>query len=376
MIALDDSDEDLLPTSKSPPRKASSSTKPTTRKPPRLYGAFLSDSESETEAPAPITHTNRSPSLEMLDPALPEDQDEMFPELVAEARAKEAAAKAQALSDLQAKLRRPSAITSDSNTGSNSPGFSRPLGVDAAAAPSSPAVPQVVQDPVIQILVTSQLPGTVPLVVKRKLTQRFKDVRMAWCDVQSVSDVSPSRRMTESEKSSIFLTWRGRRIWDSGNGLSIGVRVGRNGTVVDENGEVLGEGDEGKVNLEAWTQEWYDKVKSEAKRATNVAAAQAGDRIELSDDEDVEAQAQAEAEREKEKAAIRIVLKAKDAEVVKLKVRPITSVSKLVGAWRSQRDVEEGKDVELWFEGERLEEEGTVEEADIEDMCVVDVIVR
>ena len=62
---------------------------------------------------------------------------------------------------------------------------------------------------------------------------------------------------------------------------------------------------------------------------------------------------------------------------MKLKVKPSTTISKLVGAWRSQRaEAAEGREVELWFEGDRLEEEGTVEEADIEDMCVVDVIVR
>lgn len=363
IIALDDSDEDIIA-----PSNEHSRTTSGTQKPNRRYGGFVSDSSPE---PEPLAKFRRSPSLELLEPELEIQEDEMFPELVAEARAKEAAARAQHLADMQTKMRRnPAQPTSD--TGSNSP-FSRPSGLGEAAA-SSPTIEKINQDPIISILVTSHLPGTKPLLVKRKLSQRFKDVRMAWCDVQSISDTNPPRHMTDEEKASIFLTWRGRRIWDSGTGMSIGVKVGRNGRVVDENGEFLGDGQEGQVCLEAWNQEWFDNAKAEAKRASALASGEGADKVEISDDEDEEARAEAE----KEKAqVIKVVLKAKDTEEVKLKVKPSTTISKLVGAWRSQRaEAAEGKEVELWFEGDRLEEEGTVEEADIEDMCVVDVIVR
>ena len=51
--------------------------------------------------------------------------------------------------------------------------------------------------------------------------------------------------------------------------------------------------------------------------------------------------------------------------------------SDLVAAFRAQREAEVGeRSVELWFDGDRMEEEDCVGDADLEDLSGVDVVVR
>ncbi|KFY52910.1 hypothetical protein V497_08429 [Pseudogymnoascus sp. VKM F-4516 (FW-969)] len=74
---------------------------------------------------------------------------------------------------------------------------------------------------------------------------------------------------------------------------------------------------------------------------------------------------------------LRIILRAKDMPEVKLRVKATTKIADLVAAFRAQRETEvAGRGVELWFDGDRMEEEDCVGDADLEDLSGVDVVVE
>ena len=73
------------------------------------------------------------------------------------------------------------------------------------SSPASQPAPSSSPDPVIEILITSAIPNTKPLIVQRRQSQRLKEVRVAWCERQEFSS-----DFTES----VFFTWRSRRLYD------------------------------------------------------------------------------------------------------------------------------------------------------------------
>lgn len=319
--------------------------------------------EYASRPPKTTLPKRRSPSPE---PA--HEEEEMFPELVELARAQEAKEKA---AKLKAML---SCNKSASSHGSGSPrdqdGINSPLPLISSPL-ATRDLPK--EDPVISILVSSQVDGLGSgIIVKRKLSQRFKDVRMAWCDKQLIAG---HRSMTSIEKERIFLSWRGRRVWDVTTAESLGIRMDGRGHVVDEKGFDLGE----NVHLEAWTQETFDAFQKEKRRERARMEMSQSERIDLDDDDDVpvEEEVVEVAPQPTQVEKIKIVLKPKEGEAVKLIVKPTTVVATIVNGFKVQRAAMcEGKSVELWFEGDRLEEESTVGEADVDDMCTIDVVLK
>lgn len=319
--------------------------------------------EYASSPPKRMVERTRSPSSEPVD-----DEEAMFPELVELARAQEAKEKAAKLKAMLS--RNKSASSHDSGSPGDQDGINSPLPLI-----SSPLATRdlLKEDPVISILVSSQVDGLGSgIIVKRKLSQRFKDVRMAWCDKQLIAG---HRNMTAIEKDCIFLTWRGRRVWDVTTAESLGIRVDGRGHVVDEKGFNLG----GNVHLEAWTQETFDACQREKKRERARLEMGTAERIDLGDDSDVPAEEEVieEAPAPTQVEKIKIVLKPKEGDAVKLIVKPTTVVATIVNGFKVQRaSLCEGRSVELWFEGERLEEESTVGEADVDDMCTIDVVLK
>lgn len=66
------------------------------------------------------------------------------------------------------------------------------------------------------------------------------------------------------------------------------------------------------------------------------------------------------------KKGIRIVLKAKEHEALKLTTREETDVEMLIEAFRTQRNIGPEWSVAIYFDGERLEEDALVSEIDID----------
>lgn len=157
-------------------------------------------------------------------------------------------------------------------------------------------------EPVIQILVSSSIPDTKPLIVCRKLTQRLKDVRLAWCERQGFA---------ADFVSTVFLTWRGRRLFDVTTCKSLGIGVNSEGDILQKGQkDIIGE-EHRQIHMEAMT----EKILADYQKAK---------RRNVADEEDEEAAAEEEAAAQKPKEAqVRIILKAKGFEDFKLIVKPV-----------------------------------------------------
>ncbi|EXU94785.1 SUMO-like Rad60 family protein [Metarhizium robertsii] len=73
---------------------------------------------------------------------------------------------------------------------------------------------------------------------------------------------------------------------------------------------------------------------------------------------------------------IRVILKAHNRADVKLTVRPGTTVKTLITGFRTQQSIGSDTNVEVWFDGGKLDEHVTMNEADIDDMDMFEVHVK
>ncbi|KAM7207150.1 hypothetical protein V8F20_002416 [Naviculisporaceae sp. PSN 640] len=210
-----------------------------------------------------------------------------------------------------------------------------------AAANSEVAIP---------LLITSRIEGTKSLVFMRRLKQDFQLALVSWICQQRNNDFA----ISEEEASRMFLTWKGHKIYGHSPLSSLGIEV-------DDRGKVKGFGPgfkRGGIHLEAWTEEEY---------ALYLKQEQAS-RLELVDGDQ---QLSAELEEEypppsPEKKGIRVTLKAKAFESLNLMAHDDTTVATVIEAFRHQRGVGPGRKVEIWLDGERLDEGSFVKDADVD----------
>ena len=118
--------------------------------------------------------------------------------------------------------------------------------------------------------------------------------------------------------------------------------------------------------MEMWTPALFSQATQEAERQRRHLAG------EISADED---DAAPEPEPEPE-TKLKVTLKAKDMEDLGSTVRPGTVISTLIEYFRAQRGVKEDQEVRILFDGEVLDEDETMEGAEIDDMDVLEVHVR
>ena len=266
----------------------------------------------------------------------PDMSDEEFPELAREAKQREE----------QKALERLKAARSFENQNHDSKGSNTPDYTVDDVFQERPAS----EDPMIEIFISSVIEGSNPLIVRRKLSQKVKEVRLIWCDKQFI-DGQP---FPKALKASIFLTWRGKRLFDVTSCKSLGL-------MIDETGQLYSDGEgvmDGKVHFQAWTQDLFD---SNQRRL----AAQNRDNSE----EEPEVT-------EPTVEKIKLCMKAKGMEPVKLQVKGSTTFQKMASAFRESRGIPEGSDIELYFDGEKLDPESKMEDTEIEDRDIVDVHIR
>lgn len=278
------------------------------------------------------------------------DDDEEFPELAAAARARANAAKGNIQSRLEARLAQLR----------KSRGASGQVDGAAASGNSGPAVKTEVDDPVVKILITARIVDSTPLLLHRKTSQRLKDVRQFWCDKQEIGGYPLSKEV----KDSFFLTFRGRKLFDSTTCRALGVSVKPNGELADD-GDGL---EEGRIHLEAWTEELYQTSQKELEE---IRRKEAQDPQEQEEEEEVAVPVVVE-----EVTKVAVILSAKGLEDVKLRVRPTTKIQQMINKFRKDRGISEDRSVVLRFDGDELDPDTTVEEAEIEDLTKVDVYIN
>ena len=217
--------------------------------------------------------------------------DEEFPELARKAREKARRKRLEADSA--------ATLTPDLPL---STGHSDSLSLAVQAPQSVPTPPP--PDPVVSLLITSHIPNTNPLIVNRRLSQRLKDVRIAWCQRQ---------KFTTEATQNVILTWRGRRLFDVSSCKSIGIGVDPLGNIVMKGEkDIFGEANR-QIHLEAMTEEMLEVLK----KAKEHTAAEDTTENAI---EEIEGLPSQQLNQEQQ---IRIILKAKELKDFKLIVKPV-----------------------------------------------------
>ncbi|KAI1157200.1 hypothetical protein F4825DRAFT_401017 [Nemania diffusa] len=189
--------------------------------------------------------------------------------------------------------------------------------------------------------------------------------------------------------SELVFTWRGDRVYHTTKLETLGICPrAPDGRLHDNpsSGRGAPEGYIGKdkVYFEAWTPEDYEenqeKRERERKRremgewwdeepdAAAAAAATTGD----SDGHAADAGAEAKAEDDR----VKVIFKAKDMPPRNVTLRKHSTVAQMIKAFRKLASLGDDKQIEIRWDGEVLDLETTVEEADIGDMDSVEVHIR
>ncbi|KAL9043140.1 MAG: hypothetical protein Q9180_000076 [Flavoplaca navasiana] len=228
-------------------------------------------------------------------------------------------------------------------------------GLGPASSMNKPTPPPAAPDPAVAILITSRIPNTNPLIVNRKVSQRLKDVRLTWCHRQHFEPDT-----TEA----VFLTWKGKRLFDVTTCKSLGIGVDSQGHIVTKGqGDILGDEEE-QIHMEAMT----EKILEDDQRAKRLKTEKA---------EHGETKAHEKpSEIRKNVPQVRIILKAKGFDDFKLIVKPTTPISRIVNAFKLEKQIEDSREVFLSFDGDRLAPEIQVADTELNDMDYIDVYVK
>jgi hypothetical protein len=263
--------------------------------------------------------------------------DEEFPELIQRAREKEKKKELERLNTQKS--------FAEQNHGT---GGRLSAADDVFREPKAPEA-----DPVVEILVSSCLEGTKPLMVRRKLTQRLKEVRLSWCDKQVIG----GQYLPPEIKASIFLTWNGKRLFDASTCKHLGIKVGSNGKLSSEG---KGIDEHGRLHFEAWTEDAFMAYQQQQQ----LQQERGGREDEPEQEEEVAVE------------RVKLIMKAKDMEPFRMRVKATTLIQKMVDAFCLERNIPEGKDVALYFDGDKLDPASKIEDTELADMDTVEVHIR
>ncbi|KAF3061233.1 hypothetical protein GL218_03510 [Daldinia childiae] len=222
-------------------------------------------------------------------------------------------------------------------------------------------------DPVVQILIHPHLAGVQTLMFRRKLSQKLTVVYQTWIEQQ----VAKRSLIPRSVLDTMFFTWRGNKVYPHTTLQTLGIKPERDGTLYPSWKEDQ-EGYHGrdKVFFEAWTQELYDEYLEEKEKQ------RLRDLGELIDEEPEEKQEPEQSQTSQGDQKIRVFFKAKDQQPTKATVRSSTTAAQLIKLYRRLANIMGNKTIELHWDGEVLDSDTTVEEADIGDMDSLEVHIK
>lgn len=232
---------------------------------------------------------------------------------------------------------------------SSAPLHAQPLNVsNATETPSPPAQPSPpAYDPIVQIMISSEIENTKPLLIHRKMSQGLREVRLAWCNRQNFA---PEAR------SSIYLTWKGRRLFDVTTCRSLGLSAERSTAIPSIDDDPFAEQDKLRIHLEAVTDApllTSRPVESDSK---------SGQGADPTDDDQGE--------------PLKLILRSPGFEDFKIKARQKTLISRLISAFRDKQDISMDRSIALVFDGDKLSPDSCLGDHDIDDLDLVDVQIR
>jgi len=209
-------------------------------------------------------------------------------------------------------------------------------------------------NPVINILVFSNIDGTEPLVVKRKWNQDFRLILDAWLGRQQA--------LPEHVKKNIYFTWRCKKIFPVATCRSLGIKL-------DQYGNAMIPNDQGDMRISD------DQIVLVATTDAQLKKEKDAEEAERKRKEKVEEEPEAAPEEATVKK-LRLYLRCPDYKEVRLAVLPETIVERLEAAFRNNNNIPQDKSVTLIFDGEELERNMTMQELDVEDLNMFEVRVR
>ncbi|KAI1332524.1 hypothetical protein F5Y16DRAFT_179657 [Xylariaceae sp. FL0255] len=179
--------------------------------------------------------------------------------------------------------------------------------------------------------------------------------------------------------SELLITWRGDRVFDTTKLSTLGICPrGGDGRLYDSSfsSQKPPEGYMGrdKVFFEAWSPDEYDAMQERRERDRE-RKIESGE-YDLDGPEDRSNSQKSNEVAESQENKVRVTFKARDMPPSKVTLRKCSTVAHMIMAFRKLSRIGEDKHVEIRWDGEVLDHETTVEEADIGDMDSVEVHVR
>lgn len=269
--------EDAAPVRRSPRTQRTRDVYSNSRSASALSGAARADDDSESEVEVLKASVKPAPVVEI------EEEEDSDPEIAA----------------VQRRAREKHRLKKQQEQRSSTPGAAQS---DAEVHSGLPTPPP--PDPIISLLITSELEGTNQLLVKRKLTQDLGTARRAWCQKQGFD---------QDFSDQVFFTWNGRRMYDSTTCQRLGLEVDATGNVIrtdqrDADGAA-------QVLVIATTQEQLHLEKAEQVRQAKLVTAQY----------EPEEETASAAEEEPAKVPIKIVVQAKNQQPVRITVFSVST---------------------------------------------------
>ncbi|KAL4996867.1 ubiquitin-2 like Rad60 SUMO-like-domain-containing protein [Aspergillus recurvatus] len=205
-------------------------------------------------------------------------------------------------------------------------------------------------DTVVHIFITSEIANTKPFIIQRKMSQSLKGVRLAWCASQNLpKELHPA----------IFLTWKGRRLFDVTTCRSLNISAYTK--EISRFSEIFSDTDACRINMEAVTEEMYAARQRSSPNVVGVDPTSAGS----TESEDVEQYAKNE-----------IILKCPGHDDFKIRVPLTTNISQVIEAFREARSISPELAVCLAFDGDRLDPQSSLEDNEMTDGDLIDVFIK
>lgn len=201
---------------------------------------------------------------------------------------------------------------------------------------------------IVQILITSKIPNTKPLIVRRKMNQPLKDVRLAWCNRQ---------KFTKEMQESVFLTWKGKRLFDVTTCRSLGIHA-KSGNFNGHDTFHL-DVEDIQVHMEASTEDLLNADLSHSQTVT-----------------DAKSSPEYTSWNGATSSPDRILLKCPGFGDLKVELNLEMQVSELVATFRAARQIPATRDIQLVFDGDRLDNNAYLADYELMNSDLVEVIIK
>ncbi|KAF4760670.1 hypothetical protein N7455_003041 [Penicillium solitum] len=205
-------------------------------------------------------------------------------------------------------------------------------------------------DPIVQILISSEIANTKPLLVHRKMSQRLRDVRLAWCNRQNFDP---------QIQASIYLTWKGRRLFDVTTCRSLNINSGKNSAAIPGiDDDSFADQKELRIHMEAVTD----------------LPLPVNQRITSPDNDKPPTASQSPEDDQGE--PMKLILRSPGYDDFRIKARKKTLISRLISAFRDKQNISVDHDIFLLFDGDKLDPDSCLGDHDIDDLDLVDVQIK